>query len=152
VTLFDLLREQHREAASLLAVLREAQIDERPRLLARLASALRAHTAAEDEILYPKLEDDESEELLDQAYRDHEELREILADLEQADVSSAELGHLLDELEELQSRHTTIEEDEVFALLEERFDEAQLAGLSRQLAKRHEEILRGETRAHQPSA
>jgi hemerythrin-like domain-containing protein len=91
------------------------------------------HFRAEEEVLLPRLAEHGGAEhpAVGQVLRDHAEIRLAALVLEQRDASTTELN----ELGELLSDHVRLEERELFPLIEQALDEAQLAELAAALAE-----------------
>ncbi len=105
----ELLKEDHREAESLIAGL-EGDADHET--FGKLKKALKTHTKIEEEILYPAMEKfDETEELVDESYQEHGEVDQLLADMSGTEPQSEEFQELLAQLKESLEHH--IEEEEI---------------------------------------
>jgi iron-sulfur cluster repair protein YtfE (RIC family) len=104
--------------------------------LAFYANNLVAHFRAEEEILFPLLRSvtPESNELIDELVRDHEQIRQATTRLEN-DVG---LAKLVFDLGDLLERHIRKEERELFPLFEERVKAADAEALGEELKRRLE--------------
>lgn len=108
----ELLKEDHREVESLIAQLEDGGDRE---TFGKLRNALRMHTQIEENILYPALENfDETEDLADQSYQDHDEVDGLLDDMGSTDPQSEEFQDLLSELKESIELHVQQEENQLF--------------------------------------
>jgi hemerythrin superfamily protein len=116
----EFLRKQHEEIRMFCAKLRELRnVEARRRTVSGLARLVRSHASLEEEYLYPKLENEpEIGELVDGAYRDHEHLDEVVADLESCAPDDPALAGIVEELEELFEEHVAVEEGRLFAWIE----------------------------------
>lgn len=112
-----LLKEDHREVESLIAQL-ESGADKDTFL--KLKSALELHTEIEENIFYPALEGiDETDELVSDAYQEHDEVDELLTEMSGADINSDEFQILLQQLKDSINHHVQEEENELFPQSEE---------------------------------
>ncbi|MFH0903080.1 MAG: hemerythrin domain-containing protein [Pseudomonadota bacterium] len=137
----DLLRQQHREIIRILEGLRAADVDEAADLLPRLAGTLRAHVAVEEDVFYLEIEEDEDlEEAVADSFRQHEEIRDALAELESCSPADPDFSHLVDELEEVFGHHAEEDERELLAKIQESWPEDALEELGERMEQRGEEL------------
>ena len=135
----DLLRQQHREARALLGRLAEVPAGDRTACLAKLSAALRGHADLEEELLYPELEDDaDFEELVSDAFQEHEEIRGALADLERCPTDDEEFPDLVHALGDIVQHHLRDEEEELLPRVDAAFGHAALAELGARMLLRTE--------------
>ncbi|MCD9184885.1 MAG: hemerythrin domain-containing protein [Pyrinomonadaceae bacterium] len=112
-----LLKEDHREVENLIAQL-EGGADKDT--FTKLKSSLELHTQIEEEIYYPALEGlDETDELVTDAYQEHDEVDELLEEMSGTDVGSEEFQDLLQQLKDSINHHVKEEENELFPKSEE---------------------------------
>lgn len=141
----DLLRKQHGEVKDLLQQLRDAGVEDRPACLGALARTLRGHLAIEEELLYPVLEkQDELEDLISDSFREHDEARAALGDLERCAPGDDDFAALLDTLEESVVLHVDTEEAETLPRMDETWTRDHQNDLGRRLKTRFDELDRGE--------
>lgn len=108
----ELLKEDHREVEGLIAQL-EGSADHET--FGKIKSALKMHTKIEEEILYPAMEDfDETEELVDESYQEHDEVDQLLMEMSGTQPQSEEFQDLLAQLKESIEHHVGEEENELF--------------------------------------
>lgn len=107
-----LLKEDHREVENLIAQL-EGGADKDT--FTKLKSSLELHTQIEEEIYYPALEGlDETDDLVSDAYQEHDEVDELLEEMSGTDVGSEEFQDLLQQLKDSINHHVKEEENELF--------------------------------------
>lgn len=107
-----LLKEDHREVENLIAQL-EGGADKDT--FTKLKSSLELHTQIEEEIYYPALEgNDETDDLVSDAYQEHDEVDDLLKEMSGTDVGSEEFQDLLQQLKESINHHVKEEENELF--------------------------------------
>ncbi len=133
----QLLRRQHAHARRLLSEARRARGSEAADTRLRLIVFLRAHTSLEDEHIFAKLEgDDEVASLVEDGYREHELLAELLVELERMSSEDPQVPALLDELEEILDGHTAIEEGKLFPYIERVWPGSLIDEVGRRIAGR----------------
>lgn len=142
----DLLRRQHEEAKELIEQIRDADVGGRAAIRARLVAALRGHTAIEEELFYPRLErDHDLGDVVADSFRQHEELKDVLGELERCDPDDAEFADLVDELEHVVAGHIEDEEGDLLPRVEAQWPLALLDRLGAEMLHRYEELARRET-------
>jgi hypothetical protein len=138
----ELLHRQHEELRFALRKLRELRnLEARRRTVAGIARLLRAHATLEEEQLYPSFEsDEETADLVDVAFRDHEHLGEVLGELERCRPDDPAVPGILNELEELLEEHFDTEENRLFPLAAESWPALRLLEVGRAMAARFAEL------------
>lgn len=112
-----LLKEDHREVENLIAQLEDGADKD---TFTKLKSSLELHTQIEENVYYPALEGlDETDELISDAYQEHDEVDELLEEMSGTDVGSEEFQDLLQQLKESINHHVKEEENELFPKSEE---------------------------------
>jgi hemerythrin superfamily protein len=141
----DLLRKQHAEAQILIERLRDADSsDARQTLRAELVGALRAHMQLEEEHIYTRLDSNEQiEDLIDDSFSEHEELKDALVELERADLASDELDAILDEVEDDVLAHAAEEEAELLPWLESVWGDDVLEDMGEIMEQRFQSLTHG---------
>lgn len=116
MTITDLLTQDHREAEMLMSQL-DGKGDQET--FGRLKNALTMHTQIEEEIFYPAMEDfEESEELIEIAYQEHNDVDQILEEMSATEAASEDFQELLRQLKESVDHHVQEEENQLFPLAE----------------------------------
>ena len=135
-----LLKEDHRAVEKLFKEFEEAKGDGRKQKLAqRICLELTIHTMIEEEIFYPACEGKIEEDMLKEAYVEHDAAKVLIAEIEAGDGQSddyfdAKVKVLSEEIE----HHVEEEEKELFP--EVRKAEIDLKALGEQLAARKQEL------------
>lgn len=119
-----LLRNDHRGVDQLFTLLEAEDDPERKAsLIEQAAELLRVHTSVEEEVLYPTIQSEVSggRKLAKDAMQEHQEVNELLDELEQTDPASPEADDLVRQLIEGFRQHVEEEEgqDGLFAALRE---------------------------------
>jgi hemerythrin-like domain-containing protein len=142
----ELLKQEHQEALSVLDELElaEEEMDEEEtaqglQTFTRLYGMLKLHTRLEEEVFYPALEQfNETREQVREAYREHERVDELLAQLANLAPANESFQDLLSELRDSLDQHIEEEEGELFPKAED------LCGLTRlnELGRQMEQVKR----------
>ena len=139
----DYLRQQHDEARAIIARLMDLDDPaQREALRGQLVKALRGHMIIEEESVYPRFEDrEETEELIEAAFSDHDELKEVLADFERADAEDPEFDSLLAEIEDDVDVHASEEEEELLPRIESAWSEEELNSVGEEIRARYDALM-----------
>lgn len=133
---FELLKNDHAKVSTLLDK-SEAATDAttRQQLFAQLKQELDIHAHIEETILYPALKGaQETSDITEEAYEEHQEVKDLLAELEATPADSEEWADLLLELKENVEHHVEEEEGEMFPKARTVLSEQQLNEIGAQLA------------------
>ena len=144
----ELLKQDHKLVADLFERYEASGEDrERKTLIAgRICEALTAHAAIEEEIFYPQVRealdgDDEAEHLLSEAEADHEEIANLVSELQQ-EIEGDGAGDTTDahvkELAEQVTHHVEEEEGELFPKVKQ--TDLDLVALGAEMSERKEEL------------
>jgi hemerythrin-like domain-containing protein len=138
----DFLTHEHRETDEKLARLAQ-QPDQA--LLDETAMELRVHLEIEEEVLYPFIRDEvpEGESLMDEAEEEHDEARQALQKVTQAELGSPQFTEALMELTKGVRHHVEEEETKVFPKLRQTVSEARLEEFGAELEQAHEQKISG---------
>jgi hemerythrin superfamily protein len=137
-----LLKEDHRAVEKLFKEFEEAKGEGRKQKLAkRICLELTVHTMIEEEIFYPACEGKVDEDLLKEAYVEHDAAKLLVAEIEAAegqddDFFDAKVQVLSEQIE----HHVEEEEKELFPKV--RKADLDLEALGEQLAARKRELLK----------
>lgn len=128
----ELLMEEHRAIRRLLVGLVEEGYDRDA--VAQLVHDVRVHTDAEERFLYPVVLDSipSCREIAERAPREHQELREAVALLEDAS-DPRECARLAAAVRAVFEPHVRAEEAELLPRCQEEFGEARMLELGREL-------------------
>ena len=142
-----LLKQDHRTVEELFEKFEKASGEGRKQALAEeICLDLSVHAQIEEEIFYPKLReafegDDEAEHLLNEAEADHEEIANLVSELQQ-EIEGDGAGDGTDahvkELAEQVTHHVEEEEGELFPKIKR--SDLDLAELGAEMAERKEEL------------
>ncbi len=133
-------KRDHVKLDSLLHELATAMPDEQDPVLRRIFRLVFPHAFAEEAVLWPVMRRvlPDGEELTLIVEREHQEINELLTQIEGMAAGSAERGPILDRVTELLSEDVRDEEDELLPRLQERVDvgRLRLLGLAWEVARR----------------
>jgi hemerythrin superfamily protein len=133
----ELLKQDHRKVEGLFRRYEAGNIEVIPRACAEL----KVHTAVEQEVVYPALtEVSEGQRLREEAEKEHGEVEQTIAQIEQHDPDTAEAGSLMATLIEGVAHHVQEEEHKIFPKMAAELGQDRMRALGDQLvqAKRRE--------------
>jgi hemerythrin superfamily protein len=115
----ELLKSDHREVSALISQLQAAGEDAasgaHTETFQKLKNSLTLHARIEEEIFYPALESfEETEDLIEEAYEEHEEVKQLLDEMSGLEPDDTEFQDLLAQLKYNIDDHVEEEENEVF--------------------------------------
>ncbi len=100
----------------------------------------------EESIINPVLEElDETASLISDAYEEHEETKEQLADMDELEPSSQEFQNILADLRGGIEHHVEEEEDELFPKAEEVLGKTRIEEMGRQIKEMKSEAQSGKS-------
>lgn len=110
----------------------------RQNLCQQIATELRAHMEFEEKVFYPALRQagDGAGDKVRHAIHEHDEAKQLLEKLEQCDPKSDDFLDLAAQLQEAIEHHVREEEDTIFELAHDRFEDAD----AQQMAVRHDKM------------
>jgi hemerythrin superfamily protein len=137
-----LLKEDHRKVEKLFKEFESAKGDGRKEKLARqICLELTVHTTIEEEIFYPACDGKIEEDMLKEAYVEHDAAKLLMAEIEAGSGQSDEFFDAkVQVLGEQIDHHVTEEEDELFPKV--RKADIDLKALGEQLAARKQELMK----------
>ena len=131
----DILKRDHQTVKGLFQeATRTSDLKARRDVFNKIDAELETHAHLEETIFYPALE--EHEELADivaEAREEHQQVKVLLEEIEEAGAESHDFGAKLQELIENVEHHVKEEEGEMFSKVQDVFDEQELEQLGRQL-------------------
>jgi hemerythrin-like domain-containing protein len=133
---FELLKNDHAKVSALFEQLEPAtDTTTRQQLFAQLKQELDIHTHIEETILYPALKTaSETREITEEAYEEHQEVKDLLAEIEATPADSEEWSDLIIELRENVEHHVEEEENEMFPHARTVLGEQQITEISARMA------------------
>ena len=113
---FEMLKNDHAKVSSLFDQLEPAtDAATRQKLFAQVKQELDIHAHIEETILYPALKEAaETREITMEAYEEHQEVKDLLAELQATPADGEEWSDLVMELRENVEHHVEEEEGEMF--------------------------------------
>jgi len=133
---FEMLKNDHAKVSSLFEQI-EATTDTTARqgLFTQLKQELDVHTHIEETILYPALKQPaETREITEEAYEEHQEVKDLLAELAATPADSEEWSDMIVELKENVEHHVEEEEGEMFPTARTVLSAEQIADIGARMA------------------
>ncbi len=118
MNVFDLLKQDHQKVSNIFEQLESSDgiaSSQRQALFTQLKQELDIHAHVEETILYPVLKQvSETREITVEAYEEHQEVKDLLAELEAMPIDDEEWNDTLLELKSNVEHHVDEEENEMF--------------------------------------
>ena len=132
----ELLMQDHKEASSMMDQLEVADKGDRSAkdIFLQLKEALTMHTQIEEQIFYPALKNyEETSDMIPQAFEEHQEVDQILAEMSSLNAGNDEFMDRLTELRDSIEHHVEEEENEMFPKAEQVLGQSRLQAMGRQM-------------------
>ena len=131
----DLLTGDHEKVKQLFQQAQQIQDNQQKKeMFDRIDMELAIHADIEETIFYPALEEhDQFKEMVREARQEHENVEQLLLEIEDLATEDTDFSSQLAELEETVEHHVAEEEGEMFPKIREIFDERTLEGLGKKL-------------------
>jgi hemerythrin superfamily protein len=132
----DLLMNDHKEASGLMEQIELADKGDRSakELFTQLKQALTLHTQMEEQIFYPALRSfDETKDMIPEAFEEHQEVKDLLAEMAALSPGNDEFMDKLTELRESVDHHVEEEENEMFPKAKKALGNTRLQEMGRQM-------------------
>lgn len=132
---FEILKKDHREVDALIAQLEKASGQPSDRqTFETLRESFFIHAEAEEQIVYPALEEfDETEEQAEHSYDEHAAVKAMFAQMSELEPSSEEFQTVLKEAKENIQHHVKEEENELFPKGEQLLDESEIEAMGQEI-------------------
>jgi hypothetical protein len=136
---FDLLKKDHKKVAELLDKLEkttERGLKTRDQLFQQVKEELELHTAIEEEIFYPALQqEDETKDITLEAFEEHKIVKTLLEELESMPKDDEQWSAKLTVLKENVEHHVEEEEGEMFKKAKKALSDDELEDLGNRMAE-----------------
>jgi len=140
VDLFELLKTDHRHVEELFARFEDADKREKTAIAAETLAALEIHTALEEELIYPAIDEViDQEEMIAEAKEEHHVAKLLIKELHKMDAGDHDFATKFKVLGEIVRHHIEEEEGEMFPQAEEGGLETEQ--LSYDVVKRKEKLM-----------
>ena len=137
-----LLKKDHREVDAMFDEYEQLEADaEKLALFSKIALALKVHTQIEEEILYPEERGDVEDDMLDEAYVEHEGAKKLIAETEAMKPSDEFYDAKVKVLGEYITHHVKEEEQPGGFFSQAKKGEADLDAMGERLKARKEELM-----------
>jgi iron-sulfur cluster repair protein YtfE (RIC family) len=128
-----LLETDHREVEDLFAKAEANSGAAKQQVVTKIASELTLHAEVEERIVYPAMRAAGLADLVDEAEREHQKLKDLVAKLESMDGSAAEVDPVLRELKGDVEHHVAEEESEAFPKFRDAVDQTTIESLGQRV-------------------
>ena len=116
----------------------------REELCEKIATELEIHAQMEEEIFYPAMQEfPEAADLLEEAHDEHDQVKSLVSEIEEMDVSDSAMTDKMNELQEKVLHHASEEEKEMFPMAEDKLGADRLSSLGEQLDQRKKQLKKG---------
>ncbi len=134
-----LLTNDHREVEKLFG---EYESSRDPATLKKICTELKVHTEIEERIVYPVVaaQVESGEELSDEASEEHQEVKDVIAQIEELDDDDPEVEELFGKIKQGFTHHVEEEETEMFLRLKQDVSADRLEKLGTELAAAKEQL------------
>lgn len=137
-----LIINDHRNVDDFFTAYEQAtEPDKKLRIVAKIIEDLTIHAHIEEQVLYPLVRSrlNDGEELFEHSLQEHQEAKQVLAQIEQTDVTDTQFDIKVHELIQEVRHHVEEEESDMLPRLKQAVSEEELAQLGMQLrmAKSH---------------
>jgi hemerythrin-like domain-containing protein len=141
----DLLIKDHENVQDLFAQAERAGEDAQKKamLFAKIRDELQIHTRIEEEIFYPAVADlpvDRAKDDIERSLQDHEEVDDLLDDLEMLSPDDSDFDERMAELMDAVRKHIKLEQEEVFKVARTGLGEEKLQELGREMEQLRESL------------
>ena len=132
----ELLKQDHKEVSGLMKQIETADKGDRSSmdLFMRLKQALTLHTQIEEQLFYPPLKmHEETRDMISESLEEHQEVDEILAEMQTLNPGNADFMDKLVELRDAVEHHVDEEESELFPKAQKVLGQSRLDEMGRQM-------------------
>ena len=149
-----LLTADHRKVEDLFSQFEKAKgVVSKEKLAKQICTELKIHTVIEEEIFYPALRGKIEDDLLDEAYVEHDSAKILVNEIEAADPNEEFYDAKVKVLQEQIEHHVKEEEKERDNMFQQaRASDVDLTALGEQMAARKEELMAEARAGDLPSA
>ena len=131
---FQILRNDHENVSSILNQLKLADEQQKQELFEQVRNELDSHMTVEEKYFYSRLEDiEELADVIQDCLADHDDIRQILQQMNDQDIGSEEWESSCQSLEDTKDDHVDLEEQEVFPQAIEMIDGNELNQIAEQI-------------------
>ena len=136
----ELLKEDHKKVEKIFSAMEKNE--NRQKMFPELDRELSVHAEIEEKIFYPATKEAEpTRDLVLESIEEHKQIKMVLADLEQTDMTTDVWGAALKVLKEDVMHHVGEEEDELFPKVRKVLSEQQLEDLGTRMEQLKMQLL-----------
>lgn len=135
MNVFELLKADHRKVSSIFEQIEQSDAPARQTLFTQLKQELDLHAHVEETLFYPRLKEAaETRDIIIEAYDEHQEVKDLLAELAALSPDDDdEWSDLLEELKDSVEHHVEEEENEMFPQAREVLTQQEIDELGTQI-------------------
>ena len=138
----NLLKKDHREVEGWFDEFEQAEAEaEKTALFQKIALALKVHTQIEEEIFYPESRGEVDDDILDEAYVEHDGAKKLIADIEATKPSDEFYDAKVKVLSEYIKHHVKEEEQPGGLFAQAKKSGEDLEAMGQRLKARKEELM-----------
>ncbi len=135
-----LLEEDHREVEDLFAKAETNSGAAKQQVVTKIASELTIHAEVEERFVYPAMREGGLGDLVAEAESEHQQVKDLIAQLESKDGSTDEVDPVLQELKSNVEHHVQEEESEAFPKFRQATDQATLDSLGEDVERAKKDL------------
>jgi iron-sulfur cluster repair protein YtfE (RIC family) len=135
-----LLEEDHREVEDLFAKVETNSGAAKQQVVTKIASELTIHAEVEERFVYPAMREAGLGDLVAEAESEHQQVKDLIAQLESKDGSTDEVDPVLQELKSNVEHHVQEEESEAFPKFRQATDQATLDSLGEDVERAKKDL------------
>jgi len=135
--IYEVLKNDHKRILQLIMQLKTGEdTTERERLFEQLSIVLDEHAQGEEELFYPIVgEEDVNDTVVASAEEEHDQMDQLVADLEEIGTHDRRFTQRLEDLESVFRAHIDVEEHLLFDLAHRELDEMDAQRLGREMVE-----------------
>lgn len=138
----SLLKQDHREVAAMFDEYEQLEVEgEKLALFNKIALALKVHTRIEEEIFYPEERGDIEDDMLDEAYVEHDGAKKLIAEIEAMKPSEQYYDAKVKVLGEYIAHHVKEEEQPGGLFAQAKKGEEDLEEMGERMKARKDELM-----------
>jgi hemerythrin-like domain-containing protein len=146
-TAIDLLMEQHREVENLFSAFDKASsADDKEELFETIADKLAIHARIEEQYFYPAVTAKKTEDMVLEAFVEHNSIKRLLADLLESDAEDPKFEAQMKVLKEQVEHHVEEEEEQLFPAAKKVLSKDELVALAQEMTALQTELEESEPR------
>jgi hemerythrin superfamily protein len=136
----DLLTQQHREVNELFERIKVASETEKYTLFEQVAEALTIHTELEEQLFYPAVKFNDTQDLLKSSFEEHQEAKDLMEEILDSEPEDHIFDAKFNDLVTAIQHHVFEEESDLFPLVLQHLDGTQRNELGARMQEMTEKL------------